>query len=468
MNPEASFSTGGSRENSGIRALARWLGIVLLAMGIAMSVREGVRGGVDFNRFMYPAAQRFLRHQNIYVDRGDPLRYADAAAGRTEPILLGPGPYWPLGMALTSPFGLLPESVSRVVWMLFCFAVMYGAFWILLGAVAGDWAVDYRLLMLGALPWSVSIRNLAMVLNPAMLVLGGICLFLVGDLHANRRFPILGALLVYIKLNLYPVVFLYLLLRRQWKLALGMTAAFLLCDLLVASWLGLPQTVAGFRLKTMVLTAPGTINYPSAPQFADMMKGIVHPAQIPPGIQTEHDESGSLELTHWTFLFSAFTSVANAYRVSAVLTLLSIAALAAITIRKRDELGDPSFRMNLFVGCLFLGMLLISHVRYDVAYLLPAIPILIQSWRRTRQWDAAANIAIVVLITFLLRQTMLAAFYTRVALPFGMDFLVAILCLMITAAFLLSLRTLARWPAESAREERREDRIEAVPAAVPG
>jgi hypothetical protein len=468
MNPDISLSASRPRDTTALRAAAKWLGIALFVVGLALSFREGMRGGVDFERFMYPAAQRFLHHQNIYVDRGDPLRYADAAAGRTEPILLGPGPYWPLGMALTSPFGALPLHVSKLLWMAFCFALMYSAFWLFLGAVAGDWAVEYRLLMLGALPWAVSIRNLAMVLNPAMLVLAGVCLFLVGDLRENKRLTVLGALLVYIKLNLYPVLFLYLLFRRRWKLAAGMTTAFLLGDLLVAAWLGLPQTVAGFRLKTAVLTAPGTINYPSVPQFADMMRGHIRPAQIPPGLQTERDESGALELTHWTFLFSAFTSVPNAYRVSAVLTLLSLVALVAITRGRRAALDDPPYRMNLFVSCLLLGMLLISHVRYDVAYLLPAIPILIQSYRRSRGWEAAANIAIVVLITFLLRQTMLAAFYTRVALPHGMDFLVAILCLMITAAFLLSLRTLSLWPDERARGEATEDSLPAHAAIVPG
>jgi hypothetical protein len=468
MNPEISLSASRSRDTGALRTLARWLGITLFVVGLALSVREGMKGGVDFNRFMYPAAQRFLHRQNIYIDSGDPLRYADAAAGRTEPILLGPGPYWPLGMALTSPFGLFPESLSRILWMAVCFAVMYGGFWLFLGAVAGDWAVEYRLLMLGALPWAVSIRNLAMVLNPAMLVLGGICLFLVGDLRAKKGLMALGALLIYIKLNLYPALFLYLLLRRRWKLAVVMTAAFLLGDLLVASWLGLPRTVAGFRLKTAVLTAPGTINYPSVPQFADLMRGHVRPAQIPPGLRTERDESGALELTHWTFLFSAFTTVSNAYRLSAICTLLSIAALILVSLRKRHALEDSAFRMNLFVSCLFLGMLLISHVRYDVAYLLPAIPILIQCYRRTRQWESAVNIAIVVLIAFLLRQTMLAAFYARVALPHGMEFLVAILCLLITAAFLLSVRTLSRWSVADSQENRVGETMEVRPAPASG
>lgn len=213
-------------------ALLGALPVLLTVLFLVAAHRSGVLAD-DFERSVWQAGRDVLSGRSPY-----------GLPSRVDPLLGDRALYPPLFVFATIPFALLPQALAAVVWALFLAAAVGAGLW-LLGVR------DWRCYGIAALSWPVILG----------LTYGNVSLALVLALAALWRFrdsllgsAALGALIVAVKLFLWPLlVWLFLTRRlRAGSLALAGSAVAIVVPWAVIGFAGLRDYPALLDIHTDV------------------------------------------------------------------------------------------------------------------------------------------------------------------------------------------------------------------------
>lgn len=242
-----------------------WAGSVLAALSVAASVRNGLRRAHDFQ---WSPAHLLAAHQNPWTTylSGDPH----------HAILLNQVPnYLHLLYVLMLPLGYLPQLPARAIWALLNLAMVLGSCALLsrLYELPPRRAWLFTILVLTGTPFRVTLGNAQVT----ALVLLAFALWTVAQRAATR-----GALLglAWVKYSVPPVLALFLLLRRQWKLLVVSALPLLGGWLFFVAWLHSPPLALAaepFRCATSNVS-PGLANVMAVTELTLRRLPLFHPA----------------------------------------------------------------------------------------------------------------------------------------------------------------------------------------------
>jgi hypothetical protein len=242
-----------------------WGGTVLAAASIAASVRNGLRRAHDFQ---WSPAHLLAAHQDPWATylAGDPH----------HKILLNQVPnYLHLLYVFMLPLGYLPQLPARAVFALLNVAMVLASCALLrrLYELPPRRAWLFALLVLTGTPFRVTVGNGQVT----ALVLLSITLWTVAQ-RAVARGLLLGV--AWVKYSVPPVLALYLLLRRQWKLLFVSALPLLAGWLFFVAWLHVaPLSLATEPFRCAATNvSPGLANAMAVTELTLRHLPLFHPA----------------------------------------------------------------------------------------------------------------------------------------------------------------------------------------------
>ena len=433
---------------------SRWLGglgVCLFLLGLVIYVRAGVKAGVDFDVFYYPAGARYAAGLSPYVRDGDPLQIAAAARGEAKPITLTFYGGSPTTCALFAPFTRFPQRPAKIAWLLLTMGCFTGGVWLALRVILPDWSRSSRLLLLGLTACAGSLRWNGGQAQIEPLVVGAFGILLYAEQRGKNGLALVGGALTFLKWNAFPPLFCLLLLRRRYRLLAGIVVLAVGIDVLAAARLGVRETYAGNLLALRSYAIPGTSNYPDAQERLSLMRGETHPIRLLPGIVNEFTVNSTGDFVHWVYLFSAFTpTMAMANGLALLGSGLAFAGLILLAWRAGTRRNDPEFVLRFFAASVCLSLLCISHLKYDMLMLVFPFFIALRQ-ARTR---LNPEIAVLLIVCFVPAYAMtggvaMAWWLTHLALPSNRVWLVPLYSYLATLAFLAAYASAWRYATDT-------------------
>jgi len=423
-----------------------WLGLSLLLIGIVVYVRFGMRAGVDFDDYYYPAGMRYLHGQSPYVLHGDPLQIAAAARGEIPPIVLTWYGGSPTTCALFAPFALLPHDAAKFVWLLCCVGAFSASMWLALSELLPSWSRSQRLLLLGVTACAGSLRWNGGQAQIEPLVVAGYGLVLYGEMRRKTGMILAGGWLTFLKLNAFPPLFCLLLLRGRYRLLAGILILVVAIDLLAAARLGVRATYAGNFLALINYAAPGTNNYPDAHAILQWIHNEPRPMVVSPGLVPNSSfNAAGADFLHWAFLISAFTgSMSAANLLGALCSLAALCLLGVLAWRTGRQRCSDEFTLRFFGASVCLGLLCISHLKYDVLMLI--FPFFIALGRKPARPETLLSLTVCFLLAYAIPGGILMAWWLRhIVVPTNGVALVPLYSYLVTLAFAAALVSVWRY-----------------------
>ena len=428
------------------------LGLVLFLVGALIYVRAGAKAGVDFDTWYYEAGQRYAQGLNPYVLEGDPQKLDAAVRGEIPPIKLTLYPGSPTTCAMFAPFTLLPKQPAKVVWLMLTMSFFSVGIWLAMRVILTDWSLSRRLLLLGVTACAGSLRWNGGQAQVQPLVAGAFGILLYGVMRSKNGIALIGGALTFLKWNAFPPLFCLLLLRRRYRLLACILVLAVGIDVLAAAHIGIRETYTADFISLRNYATPGTNNYPDAHEIVNMLRGVPRPAIVMPGIVPDASFNvAGADFLHWIFLFSAFApTMATASKLAVACSLLALIGLVVLAWKAGDKRDDPEFTLRFFAVAVCLGMLCVSHLKYDILMLVYPFFIALRQIRgrpRPEVWVLLA--ASFIPAYAIMGGVVMAWWLNHLVLPAGRIWLVPLYSYLVTLAFLAAFASAWRYATES-------------------
>jgi hypothetical protein len=413
------------------RLILTAVGLALLLLGLLINWRAGRNRGEDFG-FLYVLGKSVESGRNVYLLPEKQVAFQQVTGSVPEA-----GMYYPPSSGIAAlPLTYLPYGMAQTLWFWLLTGALIWGMWELMRAFAPDSAPGARMLLLGVVMCSSSVRWGFQLLQSAPLALGLMGLFLAALLR-NREAPafIAGSLVVWLKLTLGLPLLAIALVQRRFRMAFCILALWGLVNGLGFLRMGGMTAVQGYRQNLALLEQPGGHDYADPRQ---------------PNALTRLD---------WPYLLNAIHP--NIARSRNLARLLGIAAALWLFLEARRARGrgrDAAATAAFLTPILCLSLLGVYHHHYDASLLLAPLVLICCGPPEMRRLPGVPWIAVVGTLYACLYPIYQVQLFTQ--RHFGSEallYLKLIGCMAVTVVFSASLaalhRALRQCPAEVVAED---------------
>ncbi|MBV9354476.1 MAG: DUF2029 domain-containing protein, partial [Chloroflexi bacterium] len=344
-----------------ISYLALGIGLVLLSAGLVLTWRVSHTFGGDFDHF-YVVAKTLASGFDLYAttDLGSVYRQFDESDAHIPwGIFNNPS----VGVAIL-PLIILPVEAARSVWFLLSVGVLLVGVYQLMRLFAPSWTLGVRIAVLGTLMCTSAARWGFYYLQPAPLIFGLLCLYLVA---LNRKRSVLAgvaaAFVLCLKATLALPFIALALLQRRYALAGCVLAIWVLANGLGFLRMGGIDALHGYQSNMALFQQADQLNYP------------------------DFRAPNSMQQLDWPYLLNAVDpNLTRSDWLAKVLTGVSLLILMWQWLRCR-ALAEPVETARVFLGPLVcLCLLSVYHHHYDAIVLFgPVIGYLSTPGRHAKQ-----------------------------------------------------------------------------------
>jgi len=328
------------------------VGLALMALGLLINWKVGRGRGEDF-AYLYIVGKAVAGGKNAYDAAVQQPGFA-AYLGYQPPA----GIYYPPSTGIVIlPFTLLPYAVGQAAWFCLLTGVLMAGIWELLATFAPESRPATRVLLLGLVLCSSSLRWGFQLLQSAPLALGLLGLFLAA-LARNRQgeaFLYVSAL-AWLKMTLAVPLILLALAQRRFALVASVLVLWAAVNCLGFARMGGVEAVQAYQQNVARMDRPGSQDY------AD--------PHLP----------NALTRLEWSYLLNAVSpEVSRSRKLSLLLFVASALWLGWEAWRSRAFVREAATTGAFLAPILCLCLLGMYHHHYDACLLLA--PLLVYACR---------------------------------------------------------------------------------------
>ncbi len=316
------------------------LGVLLIAIGSVICRHVFDIWGADLAQ-LYMSAKLFLEGKNVY----DFPVQRDGYARHIGQITTW-GHFYPPGSAVALvPATIVPYATAREIYFYLGIVVMLYGLWRFMQAYIPRWDASVRVLVLGLLMCTASVRWGFKVGQPIAIVVGLFGLFL-AELKAERSWSafLCAAVVGSVKVTFgIPFVLLGLATRRL-RLTAALLGFWAALNVIGIFGMGGPKILLDYRANMAVFERPDELNYPDPRGF------------------------NSLARTDWPYILNAVSPDFSRNKlIGHVLTLLALGWLTREVWRARERALGETQLLALTAPVMALSMLAVYHHHYDIS-----------------------------------------------------------------------------------------------------